>query len=183
MPPFIGRAEGQHREGILTFVRRASVLNALSTPVIYSIGLPLLLLDVWTTLYQTICFPIFGIAPVRRRDHFVIDRHRLPYLNAIEKLHCFYCSYASGLLSYVREVAARTEQYWCPIQHATEVTAPHEHYQLFFDYGDGAAYRYGLRALRQRLGAPPAQGTQRQENGHGRNDHEDSRTRGLQPAR
>jgi hypothetical protein len=183
MPPFVGHADGHYRENIPAFLRQASLLNLLSTPITYSIGLPLLLLDLWTTLYQQICFPMYGIARVRRREHFVIDRHRLPYLNAIEKLHCFYCSYATGLLSYVREVTARTEQYWCPIRHARPVSAPHEHYQLFFDYGDGAAYRNGLLDLRQRLGAEPSERKHRQENGHGRHDHEDSRTSGLQPAR
>jgi hypothetical protein len=158
MPSSIGHAGTDQREGIVAFLRRSSLVNLLSTPVVYSIGVPLLVLDAWTTLYQTICFPMYGIARVRRRDHFVIDRHRLPYLNPIEKLHCFYCSYATGLLSYVTEVAARTEQYWCPITHATLSPSPHAHYQLFFDYGDGAAYHQGLPALRQQLaasGRPP----------------------------
>ncbi|MGE3342879.1 MAG: hypothetical protein AB7L71_05545, partial [Vicinamibacterales bacterium] len=156
--PFIVRADGSYREGLRTFLRRASLSNLLSTPVIYSIALPLLVLDAWTTLYQWVCFPMFGIAQVRRRDHFVVDRHRLPYLNAIETLHCFYCSYTTGLLSYVMEIAARTEQYWCPIKHASPVAVPHQHYQLFFEYGDGAAYRQGLPALRQRLADAPATG-------------------------
>jgi hypothetical protein len=182
VPPLIRRADGCYREGIPAFLRRATLVNLLSTPVVYSIGVPLLLLDAWTTLYQRVCFPLYGIAPVRRQEHFVMDRHRLPYLNPIEKLHCIYCSYATGLLSYVREIAARTEQYWCPIKHATPVAAPHEHYQLFVDYGDGAAYRDGLPALRQRLWDSPA-ASRHQEDSHDRDHHEDSRTGGLQPAR
>ena len=182
MPPFIGHAGDHQREGILSFLRRASLTNLLSTPVIYSIGLPLLLLDAWTTLYQRVCFPMYGIARVHRREHFVIDRHRLPYLNSIEKLHCFYCSYATGLLSYVMEVAARTERYWCPIKHAKLPALPHAHYQLFFDYGDGAAYRLGLPALRQQLTASAA-GRRRQENDHGREHHQDPGAEGFQSAR
>jgi len=156
MPPFLAGAEGHHREGILIFLRHASLINLLSLPVVYSLWVPLLLLDIWITLYQWVCFPMYGIARVRRQPHFVIDRHRLPYLNPIEKLHCLYCSYATGVLSYVTEVAARTEQYWCPIRHARLPASPHEHYQLFFDYGDGAAYRRGLPALRQQLAASAA---------------------------
>ena len=170
MPSSIGHAVSDQREGGATFLRRSSLINLLSTPVVYSIGLPLLVLDAWTTVYQTICFPMYGIARVRRRDYFAIDRHRLPYLNAIEKLHCFYCSYATGVLSYVMEVAARTEQYWCPIKHAALSPLPHAHYQLFFDYGDSAGYHHGLPVLRQQLAASAA-GGRRKERDHGAPHH------------
>ena len=136
-------------------LRHSGVLALLSTPIIYSIAIPLLLLDAWVTLYQWLCFPAYRIALVRRREYFAIDRHRLPYLKAIEKLHCFYCSYATGVLSYVLEIAARTEQYWCPIRHQQAPPAPHGHYQQFFDYGDGVAYRRGLAARRRQLEAEP----------------------------
>jgi hypothetical protein len=43
------------------------------------------------------------------------DRRKLAYLNAIEKLNC---DYANGILTYAREIASRTEQFWCPIKHA-----------------------------------------------------------------
>jgi hypothetical protein len=32
-----------------------------------------------------------------------IDRHRLGYLNVIEKANCVYCSYANGVVAYVRD--------------------------------------------------------------------------------
>ena len=48
----------------------------------------------------------------------LLDRHTLQYLNAIEKANCTFCTYANGVIAYVREVAARTEQFWCPIKHA-----------------------------------------------------------------
>ena len=40
----------------------------------------------------------------------VIDRYALSYLNVIEKLNCVYCEYVNGLIAYVQEIAARTEQ-------------------------------------------------------------------------
>ena len=69
------------------------------------------------------CFPIYGIERVQRRRYFAIDRHTLAYLNAIEKANCLYCSHANGVIAYVREVAARTEQYWCPIKHCQPTIA------------------------------------------------------------
>jgi hypothetical protein len=90
---------------------------------------------------------------VPRRDYFVFDRPRLPYLNALERAHCAYCTYANGVLAYAREVAARTEQYWCPIQHARLPRDAHRRAASFFPYGDGDAYRRGLPTMRRRLRA------------------------------
>jgi len=139
------------RQGVLSWVREGSVLSLLTAPLIYSLVIPLFLLDVWVTGFQWLCFPIYGIARVPRRQYFVLDRHRLAYLNGIEKLHCTYCSYAGGLLAYVREVAARTEQYWCPIKHSRAIPAPHDRYHYFFGFGDARGYREGLPALRRTL--------------------------------
>lgn len=180
MQPYVSLSGSANQEGSIAFLRQSSLLNLLTTPVVYSLGFPLLLLDAWTTVYQWLCFPLYGIAIVPRHRYFVIDRHRLPYLNSIEKLNCFYCSYATGLFAYVQEIAARTEQYWCPIQHARPVVSPHQHYQLFLDYGDGTGYRSRLPTLRRAL-APPLQ--TRQEKAHERQHHKDPRTHGLQSAR
>jgi hypothetical protein len=150
----IEQVHGEFREDLLTFLRSASLPSLLSTPIIYSVGLPFALLDLWVTLYQGACFPIYGIPWVRRGAYFAIDRHKLAYLNGIEKANCVYCSYANGVIAYVREVAACTEQYWCPIKHARHVPGTHAHYQLFLDYGDARGYRRSLPGLRRMLRAP-----------------------------
>ena len=147
----VTRAHKRFRQSIPDFVRQGSLLNLLITPLIYSLSIPLVLLDGWVTLYQWICFPVFGIARVPRAPYFILDRHKLAYLNAIEKAHCVYCSYATGVLAYVREVAACTEQYWCPIKHARRIPQAHPRYQHYFAYGDAAGYRHGLTTLRKAL--------------------------------
>lgn len=141
----------RHRVGLWRYVTRANAATALTAPVIYSMLLPLVLLDLWVTLYQAICFRAWGVKRVRRRDFFAIDRHKLPYLNALERMNCLYCGYANGLIAYVREIAARTEQYWCPIRHARPVRGPHDRYQLFLPYGDASVYRTGLARLRRAI--------------------------------
>lgn len=78
----------------------------LSSPLIYACLLPFLLLDASVAIYQLVCFPIYGIPKVRRKDYLVFDRGRLGYLNTIEKVGCIYCSYANGLLSLVTAIAA-----------------------------------------------------------------------------
>lgn len=145
----IRRAQRRFRQSVPAFLRTSSLRNLITAPFVYSLALPLVLADMWITAYQWICFPLYRIACVPRRRYFVIDRHKLAYLNPIEKLHCTYCSYANGLIAYIREIAARTEQYWCPIKHGRRIQAPHHLYRVFADYGDGAGYRargFELRA-------------------------------------
>jgi len=156
------RAQHRLRPTVAAFLRDASVGNLLTLPIIYSLSAPFVLLDLWVTLYQWICFPMYGIARVSRRTFFVFDRHTLPYLNTIEKAHCVYCSYVTGLIAYVREVTGRTEQYWCPIKHASGRTVRlHRHYPHFVTYGDAIEYRRRLPVLRAQLRREQLKGAQR----------------------
>jgi hypothetical protein len=151
-------AQQRLKQSIPGFLRESRILNLLTAPVIYSMVVPIALLDLWISLYQTICFRAYGIARVRRSTYIVIDRQHLAYLNSIEKLNCVYCGYANGVFAYVREIAGRTEQYWCPIRHAKRVHAPHAHYRHFIDYGDAEGYRRRLIPLRNELSDEPHAG-------------------------
>ncbi|MGE0394267.1 MAG: hypothetical protein AB7I25_09380 [Vicinamibacterales bacterium] len=86
-----------------------------------------------------------------RRRYVVFDRHRLPYLNALDKANCTYCAYANGVFAYAREIAGRTEQYWCPIKHRDPPPSLHEQYRDFAEYGDSAGYHGSWRRLRAEL--------------------------------
>jgi hypothetical protein len=100
------------------YLLHSSFLAYVTAPMIYVGVIPFGLLDLFLAIYQGICFPVYGIPKVRRADYIVFDRGRLKYLNLLERLNCIYCSYANGLFPYATEVAARTEQHWCPIKHA-----------------------------------------------------------------
>ena len=143
------RQQRRYKTGLFRFLLRTRFLVALTAPVIYLGWIPFLLMDLFVSLYQAVCFPIYRIPKVRRADYLVFDREDLPYLNIIEKFNCFYCSYGNGVAAYTREVAARTEQYWCPIKHARRVKAAHDRYPNFFDYGDAEAFQQGLNRLRK----------------------------------
>ena len=140
----------RYREGLLRYVLGAPLRHILTAPVIYSMILPITLLDLGITIYQHICFRAYRIPRVKRGEYLVIDRHQLPYLNAIEKLNCVYCGYGNGVMAYAREVVARTAQYCCPINHARRMRGMHLRAGPFFEYGDAEAYRKGLRRLRRR---------------------------------
>jgi hypothetical protein len=126
--------------------------NLITGPIIYGMVVPLLMLDLCVSIYQWVCFPIYGITRVRRSDYLVFDRRHLGYLNFIEKFHCTYCEYGNGLMSYMAEILARTEQYFCPIKHARKILGTHGRYKRFLDYGDAADYEARLEAFRVALG-------------------------------
>lgn len=143
----------RHRElrtRLLTYIARARLLVIVTAPAIYALIVPLVCLDLAVTVYQAVCFPVYGIPKVRRRDYLIFDRRHLGYLNALEKLNCAYCSYANGLIAYVREIAGRTEKHWCPIKHARRVIGAHPHYISFEDYGDAEGYRKWAQTFQDR---------------------------------
>ena len=137
------------KTGLLKFLRHSPFATIIVTPVIYSLIVPLAFLDLGVHIVQLICFSAWGMEKVRRSDFVIIDHQRLAYLNGIEKLNCMYCSYANGVISYAREVASRSEQYWCPIKHALRVRTPHQRYRSFVEYGDAEGFRARLEELRK----------------------------------
>jgi hypothetical protein len=143
----IRRRHKELKTGLLRYIANARPSVVLTAPVIYGLIVPLVLLDLCVMLYQAVCFPPYGIEKVRRRDYLTFDRHHLAYLNGLEKLNCAYCSYANGMIAFVREVAGRTEQYWCPVKHARRLIGAHAYYASFVDYGDGDAYREEIARL------------------------------------
>lgn len=147
----IRNAQRSLKIGLLKFIWHSQLRNVISAPFIYSIIIPVVILDAWVTLYQLICFPLYRVSKVRRSQYITIDHHKLPYLNAIEKLNCVYCSYSGGVFSYSREVAARTEQYWCPIKHARKILDPHRRYAQFADFGQAEEYHELSSQLRDAL--------------------------------
>jgi hypothetical protein len=147
----IKRLHARYKTRLIKYIISARPLSILTAPVIYSMVIPIALMDLSITLYQHICFRAYGIPRVRRRDYILIDRHQLNYLNIIEKFNCVYCGYGNGFVVYAQEIIARTEQYWCPIKHAQRVHGRHERYKNFADYGDAENYNKQLSALRKEL--------------------------------
>jgi len=124
-------------------------LHLLTMPFIWAPLIALLLLDIFVTIYQFICFPIYKIEKVKRSEYIlVMDRNKLKYLNFLEKLSCMYCGYGNGFLLYAKEIAGRTEKYWCGIKHAEKPGFKPQLDQAerdFAKYGDEADFhkKYG----------------------------------------
>jgi hypothetical protein len=143
------RRQKAHRKGMN--VARTPWPTLLTMPLIYGMALPLMILDLSVSLYQLGCFTAWGVVRVKRSEYVVIDRHRLGYLNPVQKLNCVFCGYGNGVIAYAREITARTEQYWCPIKHALKVKGSHDRYRDFQAYGDAEGYVASSGAYRERL--------------------------------
>ena len=117
------------------------IRHILSIPFIYGFFFPTLLLDISLEIYQNVCFRLYQIPLVKRREYILFDRNHLSYLNGLEKFHCAYCSYVNGVFAFAREIGGRTERYWCPIKHAKKRKDAHSHYDDFFEYLDGEGFR------------------------------------------
>jgi len=109
----------------------------LSMPFIYGMTLPLVFIDIATRIYQAACFPLYGMKMVERRRYTRFDRSKIAHLDRIDRLHCDYCSYANGVVAYVKEVLMQTEYYWCPIRNkiGTDFKEP-AHHKDFAAYPD-----------------------------------------------
>jgi hypothetical protein len=137
------------RTPLWSYIRKCRLGVAISAPLIYICFFPFALLDLFISLYQGVCFPIYGIPRVPRTRYFLYDRGRLKYLNLLERVNCIYCSYANGVTGYVTEIAARTEQHWCPIKHSKNLEHLHPRYEGFLPFGDAKAYRERIEEVRR----------------------------------
>ncbi len=149
---FTEEARTRHKRLVkrfLSYLRDTTFGVLLTAPVIWSCLIPVALTDLVFSVYQALCFPIYGIPKVKRREYIRLDRRHLAYLNWVEKLNCEYCGYANGVLAYASEIAARTEQHWCPIKHALRMKSMHSRYRFFFDYGDAEHYRQQIEQVRR----------------------------------
>ncbi len=101
--------------------------RTLSGPFIWAPFIPMLLMDLFTEIYHHVCFPLYGLKLIPRKNYFFFDRNHLN-LTWSEKISCLYCGYANGLAAYMVAIAGETEAYWCAIKHSEKLsltTQPH----------------------------------------------------------
>ncbi|HEY0704738.1 MAG TPA: hypothetical protein VGD60_18335 [Candidatus Acidoferrales bacterium] len=147
-PDAVKKEHTRLRSSLLRYMQESRFFVGLTAPLIYGCIIPFVLIDIFISIYQWFSFPLYGIPKVKRSDFIVFDRGKLCYLNLLERINCAYCSYGNGVMAYVVEVAARTEQHWCPIRHAHRIMHPHDRYAHFLPYGDAVAYRAKLEEVR-----------------------------------
>ena len=138
-----------YKRNFFQYFRIIRLRHVVGAPFIYGMIIPAFILHICVELFHQVSFRLYGIPRVDSDRYFVIDRIHLSYLNWFEKFNCVYCGYFNGLMGYAREIAGRTEKYWCPIKHARRLHNTHSHYGDFFEYLDGKGYREGLKDKRK----------------------------------
>ncbi|MEI7515339.1 MAG: hypothetical protein WCK81_08105 [Betaproteobacteria bacterium] len=139
--------------GFIALVRRSRPINLITGPIIYSMVIPLVLLDICVSFYQATCFPVYKIGKVSRGDYIIFDRQEIKYLDWISKFHCTYCAYGVGVLAYVSAIIGRTEAYFCPIKHHNKAHLAAQTLVRYLDFDESADFDYEkkLEKIRQRL--------------------------------
>ncbi|MAJ97444.1 MAG: hypothetical protein CMI56_02420 [Parcubacteria group bacterium] len=123
------------------------ILQLVAAPFIFSMIIPIVILDVFLEIYHQVTFRLLSIPRIPRGDYVRIDRHKLSYLRPAQKVFCAYCGYANGLLHYAVRIAAESEKYWCGIMHKMNKNDSFivpEHHKDFIEYGDEKTYRAEL---------------------------------------
>lgn len=119
-----------------------AIRHAIAAPIIWFMIVPIVLLDICIELYHRTCFPLYGLECIKRKDYVKMDRYKLPHLVWYDKIFCWYCEYANGVLQYSGAIAARTEKFWCGIKHKQEkgYVEP-KHHKEFIKYNDKKSYK------------------------------------------
>jgi len=124
------------------------LLIGITAPAIYGLIVPVVITDLFASLYQAICFPVYQIPKVKRSQYLALDRRKLKHLTFAQKMNCLYCDYANGVFAYAAEIAGRTEWYWCPIKHPKHAERAHNYYEKFIDFEDGEDFPKKHKARR-----------------------------------
>lgn len=131
----------------MDYRKHARIMRQIvSLPVIWSLIIPIVILDIFWEIYHNICFRLYDLPLVKRSKYIKIDRHKLQYLTWYEKIGCAYCGYTNGVLHYTSVIAAKTEEYWCGIKHKNDkgFIQP-DYHKKFIEYGDRTGFekKYG----------------------------------------
>ncbi|WP_373017782.1 hypothetical protein [Thiomicrorhabdus sp.] len=65
----------QQASNLFAYLAEVPILNFITFPVIWFGIFPALFMDLVVSIYQSICFRVYGIPRVKRSDYIVIDRH------------------------------------------------------------------------------------------------------------
>jgi len=123
-------------------MRGQRLKHYIVAPFVFILIIPIVLLDFFIEIYHQVAFPLYGIQKIMRSSYIKIDRHKLKYLNILQKIFCMYCGYANGAIHYWLVIAAQTEKYWCGIQHKKNpgFITP-KHHEDFTEYENENEFR------------------------------------------
>ena len=130
------------------YLSRARFSFLITLPSILIMVAPAILLDIAGSFYQAINLRAYEIPMVDRKRYIFLDRYALKHLNFMEKFFCIYCGYFNGVMQYVSEIAARTEEFWCPIKYSKKVGFKHKRYANYLEHENTTEYHAKRKKIR-----------------------------------
>lgn len=113
-------------------VRVNQIVGFIAAISCYICIIPLLILDAFLWQFQNIYFRIMEIPLIQRRKYVILDRYKLGKLTWWQRINCFYCEYANGIVWYAKAVVNQMELYSCAIKHELHPLGQ-EHQKDFFE--------------------------------------------------
>jgi len=130
------------------YLSRTRFSFLITLPSILIMVAPAILLDIAGSFYQAVNLRAYEIPMVDRKRYIFLDRYALKNLNFMEKFFCVYCGYFNGVMQYVSEIAARTEEFWCPIKYSKKVGFKHRRYANYLEHEDTTEYHAKRKKIR-----------------------------------
>ena len=78
---FTENARARHKlltQKLMRYLYQAKPLSALSTPMILFCAVPIIFMDFVAAVFQFVCFPVYGIPKVPRKDYVVRTAENFP---------------------------------------------------------------------------------------------------------
>lgn len=107
-------------------------LSCFSAISCYLCIFPLVMVDVFIWQFQNIYFWGMEIPLIKRKNFVIMDRYMLGKLTIWQRINCFYCEYANGIVAYAKAVVNQTELYSCAIKHVHHPLGQN-HQKAFFE--------------------------------------------------
>jgi len=109
------------------------LFKLIGTSMIWSAIIPIIIVDIYATIYQEIYFTIQGIPKIKRSNYLNFDRWNLSKLSIGQKISCIYCGYANGIVAWFKALVNQTETYSCAVKHQYEMPGQ-DHQSSFAEY-------------------------------------------------
>jgi len=106
---------------------RNLLFRIIALIMIWSAIIPIIIIDLYANIYQSIYFTIQGIPKIKRSDYINYDRWNLSKLTFTQKISCIYCDYANGIVAWFKAIVNQTEVYSCAIKNKYEMPGRNHH--------------------------------------------------------
>ena len=90
--------------------------NILALPFAIAFLIPLVVYDLFLSLFHRIVFGLCKIKKVNRKSHFKVDQMKIAQLSKMQRFYAIYILYLRGLMNFGAKIAQECEYHWCQVR-------------------------------------------------------------------